>query len=455
MRLGDSLMNLWLGFSCLNFWFLVFGGAGVLGVGDEELDVQVLDFGSKFFLTARSQSKNFVLSPVVLHSSLSILSMGLKPDSKLSQQLIKLLEYESLNGNVKPAHREYRDLMKRFRDLPADHEPSRDTSGHKLRMNFDHFLIVGLEVNLKKKFNNWIEKYYRVEAKVIGRKDRSEKQDFANLINGRAKAYGFSEELVNADKLIEFDKGLTVITNLFVSAGWQEIQFDRDHEAKFYNHGHASCKVAKALRSVPTDQIKVLQFSHDRKMSQCHHAQLASKPSNGISDFRAIRLSLDADISYTIIEPVDTSMHALDKLESELLKDLASPKKAGGGYLARVLEKLDDSEPVDVDYLVMPAFMTETKYDVKSLLVDKFNLGSLTSGGHISEMIEETNLNLDKYNHNAVIKISHRGAKGGGSSALADLGYNCKLKIERPFLYVIRHKKMPLYIGHLVKVEGL
>lgn len=55
-------------------------------------------------------------------------------------------------------------------------------------------------------------------------------------------------------------------------------------------------KVEKALRSERTD----------------NHTQLTSKPTNEKPDFRTIRLSLYGVISYIIIEPVDTSIHAPD-----------------------------------------------------------------------------------------------------------------------------------------------
>jgi len=356
-------------------------------------------------LAKESDNKNIVISPLSIHTAMSMLQYG--ADGYSQKQLRGAL---GLNDISKVDHlTEISNLMNDYEDL----------NDENVTLNIANGLYGASDLNVHLKFVNLVENQFDATYKKI---DFSDKKKSVKTINDWAanKTNNLIQELVSEESL-DTDVRMVIMNAVYFKAKW----------LKRFNEKGTSQRtfIVPGKGAVKTD----FMFLSD------------SIESATIKELNATLLALpyiDEDYKMLIFHPHKTS--SIEELEQTLF----SSNKTIAEYTLK-LEEQDTR-------LYFPKF--ETGSDIS--LVNPFQGLEVTDifsdRANFSGISDEKNIKVGNIIHKTKIKVSEEGSEAAAvTGAVLDTRsgpLQLKLSIDSPFIFFIQDTKrnIPLFMGKIV-----
>lgn len=243
--------------------------------------------------------------------------------------------------------------------------------------------------------------------------------------------------------------------------------------ALFYNSGLVSEPIDGTVLSLyEADGAKYVKFIDDvarvRKKDLCRGLNSKSESYRRLSklNFHAIQLPLEGDMSFTIFEPLEYSTpgdNKLNKLAGVLSAKEPDDEGQDESNLIKALRMLDESDPHRnwaPFGLTMPKFKFEKEVNLegvlKSMGLQRVFFESTSELGSIFPV----QVYLKKAMHQAVIEVNKEGIKAAAvtklivapNSAFLRPPKPIKVEVTKPFIFVIRYEKIPLFVGQIANL---
>lgn len=413
----------------------------------------LLKFSSKLFQSIAKPSDNVIFSPLSIHVCLNMYALGVSQGSKTAEDMSAAMGYMNIQGaTVEKIHQTNAKLKAIFNESK--------TESRSALLGMINHLIVN-DVPIEQAYIDKAEKYYRSSVKQITSSCSSHRQNVIDEINEWCKKAGLSENFLTLNDLAS--SHLILVNAVRVESEWFH-RFAKCLEPKrFYNYGLPA--VVKAPLSLRLDRERIVFFELTKNANSAHRAINAAarnkSPQNyddlAELEFRVIRVRLMGDLSYTIVEPIETVDGAeLAALESALATTMA-PDGAASARMGKLNDLVDSAGQVLAN-LVMPGFKYEQDVDLKDHL-KAIGLRRLFDTNVLEDTREMTPLGFMAVGakHRALIEVNEKGIRAAAITKMM-LVTNCSLspeqaidiKVENPFMFLLRLHKLPLFVGHFV-----
>jgi serpin B len=123
---------------------------------------------------------------------------------------------------------------------------------------------------------------------------------------------------------------------------------------------------------------------------------------------------------------------------------------------------LDPQNSNEIDHLRIPKFKFESDIDLKSILTSIGLKRVFERQNAELSNITDRNLCIDDIKHKAVIETTQAGIKAAGVTIIK-MFRSCGpfrgertspivVRVENPFMFVLRYQRMPLFVGQLTNV---
>lgn len=439
---------------------------------DSRLVDPLFHLTNKLFRQVRQEKKNIIMSPLSIHSALNMILMGAKSGSITEKELIETLGYSRLNGTLVEAYQSHANLLADFKKLNQAASDSKQKSPppNKMRRRrledkyteMDAWNMAILKNNAEP-LASYVEDVKLYHSSVVQRvrDDKPEgKIELVESANRWAKDAGFDSQVIKKSDLDE-RFSILLLSAIKVQGYWLEEFSELDAEDAFYNNGKELVKKVRCLSDRDLKQAKYLVFTK-KQPSDPRQAALSFKEQRAIEDlagptFHAVDIALKDKISFTIFEPLT---NGTGKELSELEDHLLEVDSNGNQFkLHRVLKLLDDKVYADrLDYIRFPKFKFESDLELISAL-KSIGLQRVFSNQAELSGIAQDSLRVDQVKHQAVIEVNQLGIKAAGLTSVRVVPlalripiHPIRLLIKHPFMFIVRYNKVPLFIGHLVKI---
>lgn len=445
---------------------------------------------AQFMLTSKNDTENFVFSPLSLHRSLDMLLLGVNSQSEADKDLLEILYPNSSNHINEQAHRFYAKLSRRFREMTAfglrkhrqldelesQNRLSDSYCGPKPPIiNLWTMNLAGSGVNIDQSYVNKLSRYYNstiaICPKGLSQKDA---QEHADNINAIVRETGFDKNVVDSQDIYKLDtkRSLTIVSLAQVRAFWKQ-PLDESKGSLFHNYGRRDRLLKKHTILAGNDlNAKYIRFTTKRRRKGQRSASKKNSVTSRLDalEFRAFKYPLAGGLSFTVFEPLrHEDGNELADLEQRLLSP--SMDQVGGvdgvrlsaspnasSLLNEALGSLDSVEAHKIN-LKMPAFSIDNSLEFSKAL-RLIGVRGIFNGGRtgISNSIEDNKASVVL---EAIKQTSSIGVCKGGLTAAslpytgapvtpANLAEGYPVRVKYPFIFLVRYKKLPLLMGHLI-----
>lgn len=430
-------------------------------------------FSAEIFKALGKDNENVMISSISVHSALNLVLLGYPDESKARKELTDALGYNHVDTNE--ALQSYAQLIKQYRNITAEAEKAHAEAAKSKHDNFGRppmmpsldiwTMALTKNLALKQSYLDATQKYLNSSARSIGGPGAQDsdkaKASIVQEVNQWGKKAGYDSELLNKQQLDEnFD--LLLISAARLEAYWFKkfSESSGSDEIVFYNNGDPDSPVKNKKRLGCGDfQGRFVEFTTNASSEQKGRTdkfkeEIDVKQYDELAglEFRAIAIPMNGHIDYVIIEPLQLGKSKLAELEKGLLAD---------EKLSQVMSLLDTpAASNEYQYMTMPAFKFESdlklvetlkKMGIRNMFSRKSDITGIDSAGRPAMATD--------VQHKTVIDVNKNGIKAAGYTQIAMmlLSYNhpvnpLRIHVKHPFLFVIRHNKVPLFIGHLVKL---
>ena len=357
-------------------------------------------------LTRLSPDENILLSPLSVHTVLSLLQFGAAGRSR--GQLRRVLGLADL-----PRAAHYSGMSALIQDY-------RGLQGENVTLTIANGLFTAKDLTIKEEFSRLAKSVFASEAESL---DFTAKQEAVRQINSWAenRTGGLVSELVTEESVGENTR-LVISNAVYFKAKW--------------------------LKPFLKEETKLMKFRGIAGAEFDTEFMVVSEP---------LRTTEDAVLGATIL--------FLPYVDRRFEMVILHPHKDSS--LQQVEEKLlEDPEYID-QYLGLPYVTEETttlilpKFVAHSdlSLVQSFKNLNLTDifsdNANFSKITDEMNIRVGNIIHKTVLEVSEEGSEAAAvSGAVLDtrFGGSKRLSIDSPFLFIIRDttNRIPLFVGRIL-----
>lgn len=367
-------------------------------VETEKLNDAISKFGWKLFHTQLGATDdNVLISPLSVHTALSMTLQG--ADNNTREQMLTTLECKDITQE---------DVAVTYKELEAALYKKQTSTelGGKNAIFYDNKRMTAYETflnNIKENFNS---QNTTLDFSLTTSKDAINKWA-ETATNGRIKEV--LDEIKDEDVMF-------LINALYFKGDW-EIGFDEELTKNALFH-----------KTNGLSQDITFMFSDD------------NRPYYANNELSAIDMDIKGgEFAMTIILPKeDSKSYLLDKVSADLPAWYASI--VGGMAETRIETRL-------------PKFEVKTKETLNNILKSLGMVDAFTGAADLSKLgtSSQGKLFISKVLHDAYIKIDEKGVEGAAVTTVgvAVTSLPPQMNLNRPFVYVIRHKEsgIPLFIG--------
>lgn len=448
---------------------------GDLDVKEQQVLVKpLLHFTSSIYGQIRQDKKNAILSPLSIHAALNLLALGAEPQLKTDTELRKALGYsdEELKRSSLVYNKAYKSMIANYKNLTKrSTEASKQVGSDEVFQNspalepvidFYNTLITKRAKPLVREYGNQTREYFHSSVEQIDQGKPETISQVVDKINNWAKEAGFEQAILEANDF-SGDFGAMLVSAVRVQGYWFEDFGETDREKVFHNFGLKEKAVKGARLCNSRLRGKFVEFCAPN-MSQYgdHQSWMVKSVDESLFKelselkFRAIQIPLRGELSFTILEPLTSGQgNELAELTKKLLDQ-------NGSKLTKTLGVLGESSTnIEFDYFCMPKFGFESDIDLIEPL-KAIGVGSIfnRSTSELKRVLEGDRVYVDRARHQALIDVNKSGIKAAGVTtirmmALSSLNKSVKyhVHVENPFMFIIRHKQIPLFVGQLVELK--
>lgn len=428
-------------------------------------------FGANLFKSIRDPKKNQMLSPVSVHSALSMLLLGATPNSQTEKELQDVLAYSSTSVAVDKMHESYSKLLAIFKAVTeagakVQRQAATSRNNQKSPPVIDSWtMAISKGSSINASYVDQLKKYYDSSARQVSDDKPEGTAQLVNEINQWAKISGFGQRLISDSELSE-QFSMLLLSAIRVESSWFESFYEFNNlKDLFYNYGLKS-NLAKGATGLSVTDVygKFAEFTNNDKAEykvftdylKSDHPDLM----RGLLDmnFHAAEIGLEGNLSYTIFKPIATvTGNELHQLEEQLLSIDPETKQP---MLAKALQALDTKAALHkFEFMRMPAFKFENDIGLKQALVSIGLKRIFDQENAEFSKISTTRQFVSEAKHQAVIEVNKSGLKAAAVTTIkiVPLSLNISMHpirviVDNPFMFVIRYNKIPLFIGHVVHV---
>lgn len=448
-------------------------------------------------VSSNSKAKNIVLSPLSIHSALSMLSLGMKPGSPSERKLFDFLGYNSKSStsannktDSQKAHKAYEKIFSEFKEITnrselvskevkmIEHDPWIVNKLNRREPVLDFWLMLasGKSAELQANFSESIKLHYNSSLRQAA--DNDEAKALASEVNSWAKEAGFGGDLLSPRELVEAagSAALTLMSAVRVQGWWINSFSEHNSDDGFYNFADKS-KPVKGGRVITNHDIcgKFAIFTRQSQFG-CLKSDSSSGANNDLDEleFRVAQFPLRGNMTFTIIEPLLQSQGGADhepadaaasELELTRLERalLTHEQREEPSLLERALRILESRETT-YKFVQMPAFKFEAEINLRRALSSR-KIGQLSQlfDGQESGLEGITTspapMRLKEARHQAVIELDRNGLKGGALVTIKIAPHSAKIfqcpnefVVKNPFMFLVRYGRLSLFMGHVVSL---
>lgn len=367
-------------------------------VEKEKLNDAIAKFGWKLFhAQVTDTDDNVLLSPLSVHTALSMTLQG--ADNNTREQMLTTLECKDITQeDVAVTYQQLESLLYKK-------EGSTELGG-KNAIFYDNKRMTAYETFLDNIKDNFSSQNTTLDFSKTTSKDAIN-QWAETATNGRIKE--ILDEIKDEDVMF-------LINALYFKGDWK-IGFDQEltRNAPFFKNNGLS-------------QDITFMFSDD------------NRPYYANDELSAIDMDIRGDeFAMTLILPKeDSKSYLLDKVSADL-----------PAWYTNIVDGMSETR-IETR---LPKFEVKTKETLNSILQSLGMVDAFTGSADLGKLgiSSQGKLFISKVLHDAYIKIDEKGVEGAAVTTVgvAVTSLPPQMNLNRPFIYVIRHKEsgIPLFIG--------
>lgn len=429
-------------------------------------------FSGALFSQVRSEKNNVILSPLSVHAALNLVQLGAEPGTKTDNEIRSSLAYpENSNDNF---HAAYKNVIRKFQAVSRmamrqqqqqqqKQEVVYGRGGKQLPIvDFYNTIITKQSKPLLSDYAKQTQDYYNSSVEPISLEKPETISTVLDKINKWGKDAGFEEKILNGDEF-KGDFTTMLLSAVRVQAYWFSAMHELPRKTVFYNFGLKDKPVQVEQLSDHYVRAKLVEFTTDSKV-EFRVAYDGVKNLPEMKDLaklnaRVLELPLVGKVNFVLIEPKDNGTGGeLTNLVQNLLR---SNNNKPADKLVKLLKVIDESESVHLNFLTMPKFTFENNIDlVEPLKALGINQAFETSTSELRRIVLDERVYIDAVKHQAMIDVNKDGIKAAAVTKIILLQMSALLsrepiniRIQNPFMFIIRYEKMPLFIGQLVELK--
>ncbi|XP_041070911.1 alpha-1-antitrypsin-like [Carcharodon carcharias] len=361
------------------------------------------DFALRLYRQIASQpsstAKNIFFSPVSISSSLAMLSLGAKHNTR--DQLLRVLGYYNMSKNdAAEVHVAFKYLLQELTSEKCE-----------LHLTMGSSLHIQQGLNLQKKFLEDTRQFYNAEAIGV---------DFKAVDKAKKKINTYVRKQTNG-KIQEFIKTLNrntlmILLNYVLFKGKWVKPFDP--QDTYEDDFHVD----------DTTTVKVQMMKRRGRYSMNYDNELASS---------VILIPYKGNASLVLILPDPGKLTGVEQnLTITSFQNLINSLRIGS-----------------VD-LRLPKLSLKSSYQLKHLLIAMGILDVFSNNANLSKITKSAPLYVSKVVHEAVLDVDERGAEATAATGvgLMPMSRLPQLKLNRPFLLLIaeHNTKSVLFAGRVM-----
>lgn len=442
------------------------------------LDQPLLDLTSKL-MNSVNRTKNVIVSPISIHEALSMVLLGADLDTETERELINVLglakldraqmkhfheEYSGVINNFKKITKKSRELYKERRQAEASGEnPHRIRGSRPPILDIFNIIISKQAGSMLPAYADSVSRYHN--SSIVMVKEPEAKMDLLTRLEAWSKEAGFKEPIMT-NKELSGEFAAIILSAISVEGFWfADFSEGEVEEKAFHNYGRANEPVSGVrLYKGDPNFSRYLEFtSADQAEYKFLQDRLSKSSSSAAYDklralnMHVVEVPLEGGLKFSIFEPrgLGGSGGELDALAGKLFEP---DRNSGTTNLSRVFALLDsDLGENMVHSLSLPKFNFESGIQLKSAL---WSMGLRRvfdeANAEISNMTSNK-LFVSKIVHQAMIDVNKFGIKAAGVTKIT-LNFlsamivkdPISVHIKNPFIFVLRYKSLPLFVGQLV-----
>lgn len=432
----------------------------------------LIRFSGALFNQIRSENDNIILSPLSVHAALNLVQLGAEPGTETDTEIRQALAYpkDTKASDLIGFYKAYKNAIELFQAvsltaIKQQDDPAAGGSRKRLPVvDFYNTIITKQSNPLVDSYSKQTRDYYNSTVEPISMEKPETISKVIDKVNRWAKDAGFEEKILDASEF-KGDFTTMLLSAVRVQAYWFKAMHELRHKTVFYNHGFKDKPVQVKQLGDSDLQAKLVEFSSESKVEfKIPHAQVKDLPEmKDLVDLnaRALEIPLQGRVSFVLVEPKDNGTGGeLTSLVQKLFKP-SKDNNENNDRLSKLLKVLDGTEEVRLSHLSMPKFTFENNIDLKGPL-KKLGISRAFERpkSELKRVVQGETVYIDAAKHQAMIDVNKDGIKAAGVTKIAMMRLSAmmysnpiNIKIENPFLFIIRYERIPLFIGQLVELK--
>ncbi|OCT68274.1 serine protease inhibitor A6 [Xenopus laevis] len=346
----------------------------------------------------KSQPKNIFFSPVSIATSLAMLALGAKAETR--NQILNSLAPKETRIQEDKIHNAFRHF------LQVLNKPKKD-----LKITIGNAAFVEDELNILKSFANEAESYYQADVFPTNFKNPKEaERQINNYVKNKTNG-----------KIKELVRGPSTETNLLLV---NYILFKGEWEYPF-----------------SPDFTRLSMFSID------NNTKVEVKMMSRMGRYD---IYLDNEVPCTVLKLPYTD----DALMLLIMPKLGQVEDVEAALSKDTILRWRNSTSKKFLRLYMPKFSISSSLKLKEIFSDMGMNNMFSDQADFSGIVEDGKLKLSKVIHKAVLDVDEKGTEAAAVTAVNVIRYSLlkSQKVDRPFLVVICSKETDtiLFIGRIV-----
>merc|ERR1719266_2791824 len=414
-------------------------GALVAAQGDKALSESLGHFTMRFYrhLALNPDLKNFVFSPLSLHTALSYLYLGATPNSDTYSELQTSLGQLTDKTRLK---KDYSDIGETYR-----------AGGSPLR--FGNRMWLKNDIDIHREFNNDMRTSLNADMKNINFADPQARHIINKWVSN-----------MTANKIQDFVKSLDPETKVYLTNAlyfydsWLIPFNDRPDPASELSTGDVRMDYFSALDARQSVRRKVVPTMKVESFDgELRYGRIKTRDNRRPVEVVTIPYA-NRNFEMRIILPSNSPRNAMRILENEMIENSGRWSWEEGDDSFNPF-RLDEDRVSGNDLnltLVMPTFKIASDVDVADIL-RKLNIQQIFNEAELSEMTDSS-LTVSDISHKAVVEVIKEGTSGAAATGIgltllsADEPRRVTLNINRPFIFMVHDVKndIPILVGRVL-----
>lgn len=402
---------------------------------------EAADLAAKLIPLMFNRRENAVLSPYSIQGLLNLVWEGARGRSR-----------EQLDRFFKHSGQGYDDATSICLIGKLNRMKQHDSLGQNSYVDVWNSAIVRSPASPRRQYK---ERLMRVYDGKIEEWDPSEEESLRAIVdrmNAWAMDAGFSDRVFSQQQFSSINLGL--VSAIGFQANWRGSNFrERYMDYAFYNIDDPP--VSGQMIMGDFQEPRYVEFRKELPEKKRYQVK-------GPLDVNILELNLSgSELIFTIFQPKGKTPAAFDSMVRELL-ERNPPERGHHTTLAVVLEQLerDPTSGTHKMLVLLPKFRLENQFKMKGTLSkwigSIFNLREADLSGMLANSTSSQKFHFEEVEHLAFIEVDKHGVKAGGVTIAGAVSAPMlfTVRIDRPFVFIVRYRTVPLFVGQLVRLPN-